>query len=236
MAIEQGVVRPTRRDFTTTEGKPDLERMQTTMCRQATDDPGSTADARVNPWTLHREEESFTCAFFSVRSDTVAHGSRRPRVYNSVRMKSSGVSIAAIDDEGCTMLVGQYRYVLDRFTWELPGGGCRLDQAPVEAAKIELSEETGYRADRWLQLFDATLAPGTIDGRTQCFVAWDLQPGTPHPEPEERLLQRRVPFGEAVSMALSGEISNFSSVTLLLGIQLKLARGELPADLAALLR
>ena len=134
------------------------------------------------------------------------------------------------------MLVGQYRYVLDRFTWELPGGGCKLGQTPVESAAAELSEETGYRADHWLQLFDATLAPGTIDGHTHCFVAWGLRPGMPHPEPEERLLQRRVPFGEALSMALSGEISNFSSVTLLMGIQLKLARGELPADLAMLLQ
>jgi hypothetical protein len=80
---------------------------------------------------------------------------------------------------------------------------------------MELSEETGYRADHWLQLFDASLAPGTMDGRTQCFVAWGLHSGLAHPEPEERLLQRRVPFGQAISMALSGEISNFSSVTLL---------------------
>ena len=151
-------------------------------------------------------------------------------------MASSGVSIAAIDDQGFTMLVGQYRYVLDRFTWELPGGGVKPGQMPVEAAAIELSEETGYRAGHWLQLFDGSFAPGTIDGRTKCFVAWGLRPGIPHPEPEERLLQRRVPFGEAVSMALSGEISNFSSVTSLLGIQLKLTRGELPPDLALLLQ
>jgi 8-oxo-dGTP pyrophosphatase MutT (NUDIX family) len=151
-------------------------------------------------------------------------------------MKSFGVSIVPIDDEGCTMLVGQYRYVLDRFTWEVPGGGCKPEQAPLEAARIELSEETGYRADHWLQLFDASLSPGTIDARTQCFVAWGLQSGIPHPEPEERLSQRRVPFREAISMALSGEISNFGSVTLLLGIQVKLARGELPADLAMLLQ
>jgi hypothetical protein len=70
-----------------------------------------------------------------VRSDTVQFGTGLPRAYNSIRMKSIGVTIAPIDDEGCTTLVGQYRYVLDRFTWELPAGGCRLDQAPVEAAK-----------------------------------------------------------------------------------------------------
>ena len=100
---------------------------------------------------------------------------------------------------------------------------------------MELSEETGYRAAHWLQLFDASLAPGTIDGRTQCFVAWGLQAGLPHPEPEERLQQRRMPFGQAVSMVLSGEITSFSSITALLGIQVRLARGELPTDLMKLL-
>jgi 8-oxo-dGTP pyrophosphatase MutT (NUDIX family) len=191
---------------------------------------------RPNPWTVIRKEETFRCSYFSVRSDTVQFGVGLPRTYNSVRMKSIGVTVAPIDGEGCTTLVGQYRYVLDRFTWELPSGGCRLDQAPVEAAKIELSEETGYRAAHWLRLFDGTVSPGSIDGRTQCFVAWGLQHGAPHPEPEEELLQRRVPFAESISMALSGEISHFGSISLLLGIQARLARGELPKDLMMLLQ
>ena len=191
---------------------------------------------RGNPWTTLHREEKFTCSYFSVRSDTVQFGSGLARTYNSIRMKTIGVTIAPIDDEGCTTLIGQYRYVLDRFTWELPAGGCRLDQAPVEAAKMELSEETGYRAANWLRLFDGTVSPGSIDGRTQCFVAWGLQPGAPHPEPEEELVQRRVPFAESISMALSGEISHFGSISLLLGIQTKLTRGELPAELAMLLQ
>ena len=190
----------------------------------------------LNPWTVLRKEEKFTCSYFSVWSDIVRHRTGLPRAYNSVRMKTIGVAIAPIDDEGCTSLVGQYRYVLDRFTWELPAGGCRLDQVPVEAAKIELSEETGYRATHWLRLFDGSVSPGTTDGKTQCFVAWGLQSGAPHPEPEEQLVQRRVPFAEAISMALSGEISHFGSISLLLGIQIKLARGELPSDLVALLQ
>jgi 8-oxo-dGTP pyrophosphatase MutT (NUDIX family) len=191
---------------------------------------------QANPWTILHREEKFTCSYFSVRSDTVQFGASRPRTYNSVRMKSLGVTIAPIDDEGCTTLVGQFRYVLDRFTWELPAGGCRLDQAPVDAAKIELSEETGYRATHWLRLFDGTVSPGSMDGRTQCFVAWGLQSGAPHPEPEEELVQRRVPFAVSVSMALSGEISHFGSIGLLLGIHTKLVRGELPKDLTMLLQ
>jgi hypothetical protein len=79
-----------------------------------------TGEDRSNPWTVVRKEEKFTCSYFSVRSDTVRFGAGLPRPYNSIRMKSIGVTIAPIDDEGCTTLVGQYRYVLDRFTWELP--------------------------------------------------------------------------------------------------------------------
>jgi 8-oxo-dGDP phosphatase len=189
-----------------------------------------------NPWTVLRKEERFSCSYFSVWSDTVRHVAGLPRTYNSVRMNRIGVTIAPIDDEGCTTLIGQYRYVLDRFTWELPAGGCRLDQVPVEAAKNELSEETGYKAAHWLRLFDGTVSPGSTDGRTQCFVAWGLQSGTPHPEPEEQLVQRRVPFAESISMALSGEISHLGCVSLLLGLQIKLVLGELPSDLAALLQ
>src|SRR5260370_3324913 len=111
---------------------------------------------RPNPWTVLRKEETFTCSYFSVRSDTVQFGTSLPRTYNSVRMKSIGVTIAPIDDAGCTTLVGQYRYVLDRFTWELPAGGCRLGQAPVESAKVELSEETAYGAAHCFLLFVGT--------------------------------------------------------------------------------
>jgi 8-oxo-dGTP pyrophosphatase MutT (NUDIX family) len=191
---------------------------------------------RSNPWTVLRKEETFSCSHFSVRSDIVQFGTSLPRTYNSVRMKSIGVIIAPIDDAGCTILVGQYRYAMDCFTWELPAGGCGLDQVPVEAAKLELSEETGYAAAHWLRLFDGIVSPGSIDGRSQCFVAWGLQSGTPHPDPEEELVQRRVPFAEAVSMVLSGEISQFGAISLLLGIQTKLSRGELPEDLAVLLQ
>jgi 8-oxo-dGTP pyrophosphatase MutT (NUDIX family) len=118
---------------------------------------------RSNPWTVLRKEETFSCSHFSVRSDIVQFGNSLPRTYNSVRMKSIGVIIAPIDDAGCTILVGQYRYAMDCFTWELPAGGCGLDQVPVEAAKHELSEETGYAAAHLdkarLALWLAILAP-----------------------------------------------------------------------------
>jgi len=149
-------------------------------------------------------------------------------------MKVFGVAVLPIDREGCTTLVGQYRYVLDRYSWELPGGGAPLDRPPLEAARAELSEETGYRAAQWLQILDAPVAPGTIDEITRGFVAWNLTAGEPHPEPGEELAIRKVPYVDAISMALSGEISHVSSIATLLSLQARLSRRELPVDLASL--
>ena len=190
----------------------------------------------TNPWKLLRREEPFSCPYFSVRSDIVSHHDGQPRPYDSIRTKLYGVAVAPIDEHGRTVLVGQYRYVLDRFTWELPGGGARYDQPAIEAARAELSEETGYQADHWLPVIEASVAPGTSDEMARGFVAWGLHEGVPHPDPVEDFLWRWVPFTEAVEMALSGKIDNLASVGLLLGLHAKLVRGELPGELTRLLR
>src|SRR5258708_16215022 len=96
---------------------------------------------RANPWTVLRKEETFTCSYFSVRSDTVQFGTSLPRTYNSIRMKSIGVTIAPIDDAGCTTLIGQYRYFLDHFTWELPAAGSTLAPMPAHTPNIILTQQ-----------------------------------------------------------------------------------------------
>src|SRR5579872_5908851 len=109
----------------------------------------------ANPWTVLSQAEPFTCPYFTVRSDMVTHSGAAPRPYNSIRVKLFGVAIVPIDEHGCTMLVGQYRYVLDRYTWEAPGGGAGYDRPVIDSAREELGEETGYRAEHWLQIVDA---------------------------------------------------------------------------------
>jgi len=190
----------------------------------------------LSPWAVLQKKEEFSCAYFAVRSDTVRFGNRPPRTYNSVRMKTVGVTVAPIGDDGCITLIGQYRFVLDRFTWELPSGGCGPGRTLEEAAKSELSEETGYRASQWLRLLGGSESPGSIDGWNECFVAWGLQSGTPHPEPEEQLTQINIPFAESVSLVLSGDISHLGSIGSILALQTKLARDELPEELAMLLK
>lgn len=191
---------------------------------------------KANPWAVLRKETKFECPYFAVRVDAVSLGGASERAYNSIRMKTYGVLVVPIDEEGCTTLIGQYRYVLDRFTWEVPGGGARPAMADVDSAKAELSEETGLKAEHWLQLYNASTSPGIADEFSPGFVAWGLRRGTPHPDPQERLSRRRLPFAEAVEMALSGGIASMSGIALLLSVQVRLVRNELPADLTKLLR
>ena len=191
---------------------------------------------RENPWRLVHKAEAFDCPYFVARSDKVTLAAGDVRPYTHVKMKYFGIAVVPIDDDGCTTLVGQYRYVLDRFTWEVPRGGGRLTAPALDSAKAELSEETGFRADHWLHLFDASASPGVTDEIAPCFVAWGLHQGDPHPDPDERIVRRRVPFSDAVEMALSNEIGDLASIATILGLQTRLLRGELPADLAKLLQ
>jgi 8-oxo-dGTP pyrophosphatase MutT (NUDIX family) len=189
-----------------------------------------------NPWKLLEKNERFDCPYFTVRSDLVSLNGGSVRPYNSVRMKVCGVAILPIDADGCTTLVGQYRYVLDRYSWELPGGGAARDRPAMEAARQELAEETGYQAEHWLEILASPVAPGTLDEIITCYVAWGLRAGEAHPGADEQLAVRKVGFATAVSMALAGEIGHISSIGTILSVHARLLRSELPPDLAALLR
>jgi 8-oxo-dGTP pyrophosphatase MutT (NUDIX family) len=188
-----------------------------------------------NPWTMVHEEARFDTPYFSARRDLVRFDRAAARPYSSVRVRYHGVCVAPIDQEGCVTLVGQFRYVLDRYTWELPGGGCLVGGDPAETARAELSEETGLAARHLLKVVEGAVSSGTSDEIVPGYVAWGLAPGHSHPDREERLTLRRVSFSEALEMALRGEIAHLIGSTLLLGIHVKRQRGELPLGLAELL-
>ncbi len=196
----------------------------------------SSRDRKSNPWTVLRSEVKFESQHFRVREDVVSFRGAAGRSYSSVRMNSYGVCVAPVGGDGCVTLVGQYRYVLDRYTWELPGGAMRVGSNPLDAAQAELSEETGLIADQWLKMIDGATSIGMSDEIVQGYVAWDIGQGRSNPDPEEELALRRLPFGEAVEMALRGEISHLIGAALLLAIDARLRQGKLPESLAGLLR
>jgi 8-oxo-dGTP pyrophosphatase MutT (NUDIX family) len=189
----------------------------------------------MNPWQLLKRETILDSPYFEIWQDTVSHAGGRARPYHSVRVKFPGVVVVAIDEEGRVPLVGQYRHVLDRYTWEIPGGGTAVGSSPLAAAKSELEQETGFSARQLLKIIDGFVSPGTLDELATGYVAWDLREGNPRPDPEELLSSRRVPFPEAVAMALRGEIGNMAGVAVLLGLYACMMQGKLPASLIKLL-
>lgn len=189
-----------------------------------------------NPWQLVHRETAFDCHKFEVWRDTIRHAGVELQPYISIRMKAYGVVVAPIDAQGRVVLVGQYRHVLERYLWEVPGGGALKAADPLGAATAELLEETGARAQHWLKIVDAAVSPGTSDEMMPGYVAWGIEEGEPRPDSQEVLSLRRVPFAEAVDMALRGEIGHLVGVALLLGIHARLMRGDLPETLLDLLR
>lgn len=190
----------------------------------------------ANPWKVLKEETGYDCRYFSVRHDQVTLADGEPRSYHSVRMKYYGVCIVPVDHEGSVTLIGQYRYVLERFSWEIPGGGARVGDDPLDVARAELKEETGCTAEHWLKIVEGAVSPGISTEAVPAFVAWGLDCGAPRPDETELLSRRRVPFTDAVGMALSGEISNLPGIAALLGIEVRRRRGDLPESLLALLK
>lgn len=190
----------------------------------------------ANPWGVLQEETGYDCRYFSVRHDTVRLAGGEPRSYYSVRMKYYGVCVVPVDRDCSVTLVGQYRYVLGRYSWEIPGGGARVGDDPLAVAQAELKEETGCIAEHWLKIVEGTVSPGISTEAVPAFVAWGLDRGAPQPDDTELLKRRRVPFADAVGMALTGEISNLPGVAALLALDVRRRRRDLPDSLLDLLK
>lgn len=157
----------------------------------------------ANPWRVVGSRAVYENPWISVREDEVIRPDGDPGIYGVVHYKNTAVGVLPIED-GHVYLVGQYRYPLERYSWEIPEGGCPEGEEPLEAARRELREETGFEARHWEKLGEADLSNSVADERAVWFLATGLTPGEQTPEGTEVIGVRRVPLGEALAMALGG--------------------------------
>ncbi len=150
----------------------------------------------------------------------------QPGIYGVVHFRHVAVGVVPLTDDGQAILVGQYRYPLAEYSWEIPEGGGEIGVDPLESAQRELREESGLVAARWTYLGEAHLSNSATDEVGCVFLAEELTEGAPEPEGTEELRARRVPFARAVEMALTGEISDALAVIGLLRAQQYLASGR----------
>lgn len=176
-----------------------------------------------NPWVTLSSRKVYDNAWVSVREDAVIRPDGREGIYGVVHYKNIAVGVLAVDGDSI-YLVGQYRYPLNLYSWEVPEGGCPAGENPLDAAQRELKEETGLRAACWEKLGEAHLSNSVSDEYAVWYLATDLTQEESSPEGSEKLIVRRMAFDEALEWALSGKITDSMSVMAILGYALKSRR------------
>jgi 8-oxo-dGTP pyrophosphatase MutT (NUDIX family) len=180
-------------------------------------DPADHRDHhRSNPWTTLSSRLVYDNPWISVREDQVLRPDGQPGIYGVVHFKNRAIAVLPVDDQGRVWLVGQHRYPLDLYSWEIPEGGCPDSETPEATAHRELREETGLAAGSLELVATAHLSNSVSDEVAYIYRATELTEGPVDPEDCEQLVVRRVEWAEAWSMLQRGEITDSMSVIALL--------------------
>ncbi len=170
-----------------------------------------------NPWETKSTRAIYENSWISVREDIVDKPSGTEGIYGVVSMRNRAIGVVPLHDDGTITLVGQWRYTMNEYSWEIPEGGCPDGESPIDCARRELREETGLVADLVEPLGgEVHLSNSVTDERGNLFVATGLTQGESSPEDTELLQIKRVSLEEAVEMVVRGEINDGLSVMALL--------------------
>jgi 8-oxo-dGTP pyrophosphatase MutT (NUDIX family) len=169
-------------------------------------------------WKKLSSRTVYENAWMRVLEDDVVNPGGGRNLYGHVHFKNVAVAIVALDEADNTWLVGQSRYTLGQYSWELPMGGAPLDEPPLVAAKRELAEETGIRADNWQALMRLHTSNSITDEIGIAYIATGLSFGDTDFEETEDLSVRKLTLDDAVEMVLDGRITDAISAATLLRV------------------
>jgi len=192
-------------------------------------------DELKNPWTILTQSTVYENDWIRVEHHNVLGPLGGAGVYGTVHFKHQATGVVPIDDQGNVILVGQYRFPLNTYSWEIPEGGGSHSATALESAQRELREECGVVAASWREILVMDLSNSVSDEGCTAFLAWELSEVPPAPDETEKLQVTRVPFWDAVDRAKQGEIRDAISVAALTRVALMALQDELPEHVAKLI-
>ncbi len=177
-------------------------------------------DNQDNPWTILGKKEIYENPWIQLTEFQVINPGGGDGIYGKVHYKHLAVGVIPIDESWNTWLVGQYRFPLDLYSWEIPEGGGRMDEDPIAAAKRELLEETGLVAREWTKILTMHLSNSVSDELAIIYLARNLEERKASPEETEDLAIRKLPFDDVFQMAMDGRITDALSVAAIQQVRL----------------
>lgn len=171
-----------------------------------------------NPWTTKSKQIVYENPWIVLEEHQIINPAGKDGIYGKVSFKNKALGIIPLDEEGNTWLVGQYRYTLNEYSWEIPMGGGPIDKEILDSAKRELKEETGLTAEKWTEIMRIHTSNSVTDEEGFIFLAEGLTQGETEFEETEELKVIKLPLQEAIQKVMVGEITDAISIAGLLKI------------------
>ena len=181
----------------------------------------------LNSWKTLSTELVYESAWIAVNKHQTINPAGKPAVYSVVNFKKLAIGILPLSEDGYTWLVGQWRYPLNAYSWEIPEGGGPLGEAPIETAVRELKEETGIVAQKFEEIMQLHLSNSATNEHAFVFLATDLTFEEAEPEETEDLKVKKVHINEAFDMVMKGEITDGISVAAIFKVKYLIDNGML---------
>jgi 8-oxo-dGTP pyrophosphatase MutT (NUDIX family) len=179
-----------------------------------------------NPWTTNSSRVVYQNTWISVREDHVIRPDGNPGIYGVVDMRPS-IGVLAMNDRDEVVLAGQWRYALNRYSWEIPRGGSHPGETDMLAvAQRELKEETGVVASKWEPLGKVDICNGVANDVQSLFLATGLSTTSRQLDPEEEIALQWLPFDTVLAMAMDSSITEVCSIAAILKVALLRTRAQ----------
>ena len=165
-----------------------------------------------NNWQKISSEIKYENPWIAVEHHEVLNPAGKPGIYGQVNFKNIAIGIIPLDNDLNTWLVGQYRFPLEEYSWEIPEGGCPFDEDMLAAAKRELLEETGIVAEKWTHLLKIHTSNSVCNEVGHVFLAEDLNFKDAQPEETEVLHVKKVSLKAAYNLVMENKITDSISI------------------------